>query len=348
MFLRNRWYVAAYSNEVTRKPLARTLLDEKLVLYRTEAGEAVLVEDTCPHRFAPLSLGTLVGNSIQCPYHGVEFGPNGHCTRIPGQSQIPGALKIRSYPTYERRGWIFAWMGESEMADPALLPHWPWQDDPDWDTHVYYFHVKGNYQLIIDNLLDLSHVTFVHKSTVADPKFAETPAKVEVDGEQVRNIVSVIETDAPPLFTNLMKGYKGKIDRNSVGEFTPPAYINVSSHSYPHGEPDSDLVIRMKTQLGCATPETATSTHFFVSQSRDFALRDHWVTDMLRQLNNHTVLEDVVMMNAQQAVMDAHPERRTVALKVDGAGIQARRVMERLIREEEQQRTAAVSAKAAG
>jgi phenylpropionate dioxygenase-like ring-hydroxylating dioxygenase large terminal subunit len=167
--------VVAACSEISRRPLRRQILNEPLVMYRGESGAVIVMDDTCPHRFAPLSAGILLGDRIQCPYHGIEFAPDGKCVRIPGQTKIASKLAIQSYRTVERYGWVWAWIGEQSKADESLLPDWPWLDDPSWDAHLYYYYVKANYLPVIDNLLDLAHVSFTHLNTVGDPKFAETP-----------------------------------------------------------------------------------------------------------------------------------------------------------------------------
>ena len=130
MFLKNCWYVAAWDHEVTAAPLARTLLCEPVVLYRTEDGTAVALEDRCCHRALPLSMGKVVGDRLQCGYHGLEFDSGGACVRVPGQAQIPPGASVRSYPLVERWKYLWIWMGDPALADEALIPNWWWFDHP--------------------------------------------------------------------------------------------------------------------------------------------------------------------------------------------------------------------------
>ena len=330
MYVLDRWYIVAASSELTRSPLRRVILDEPLVMFRGEAGQAIVLDDTCPHRFAPLSSGTLIGDRIQCPYHGIEFAPDGRCVRIPGQARIAASLHIRAYAAVERYGWIWAFIGDQSASDEALLPDWPWLEDPAWDAHLYYYHVKASFLLVLDNLLDLSHVSFTHVKTVGDPKFAETPPSVEVEGEVVRNIFRIVDTEPAPFFRRIA-GLSGRVDRTSVATFSPPAYVNLLAQVYPHGSTDRAGGIEMRTQVGCVTPETPTTSHYFTSWSRNFAVGKAWVTDIARRNNDLTVEEDVVMIEAQQRIMDAYPDRKQVSLFVDGAQARARRVIARLI-----------------
>jgi nitrite reductase/ring-hydroxylating ferredoxin subunit len=143
VYIKNRWYIVAASSEISRKPLRRVVLDEPLVIYRGEDGRAIVMDDTCPHRFAPLSEGKLIGDHIQCPYHGIEFAPDGKCVRIPGQSHIAVSMRVNAFKTIERYGWIWTWIGDQGNVDESLMPDWPFLDDPKWDAHLYYYHVIG-------------------------------------------------------------------------------------------------------------------------------------------------------------------------------------------------------------
>lgn len=330
IYLQNRWYIAAASSELSRTPLRRVLLNEPLVMYRGEDGKAIVMDDTCPHRFAPLSAGKLIGDRIQCPYHGIEFAPDGKCVRIPGQSHVAASMRINCYRAIERYGWIWAWIGDQDNVDEGLMPHWPFLDDPNWDAHLYYYHVKASYLLVIDNLLDLSHVSFTHADTVGDPKFAETPPSVEVEGETVRNIFRIIDTEPAPFFRRIA-GMSGRVDRNSVMIFKPPAYIDNIATVLPHGTTDLAGGIQLRAQVGCITPETAATCHYFVSWSRNFAVGKSWVTDAARKNNDKTVYQDLAMIEAQQRILDQYPDRRQVSMYVDGAQTRARRILAKLI-----------------
>ena len=162
MFLRNCWYAAAWSKDLTDKPLARIFLNEKVVLYRTARGQAAALEDRCCHRAAPLSLGEISGEHLCCGYHGLQFDTAGQCVLVPGQTQVPPGAAVRSYPVHERWNVVWIWPGEATLADPARIPELPWLDDSNWTTTPGMINVKASYQFIIDNLLDLTHVTYVH------------------------------------------------------------------------------------------------------------------------------------------------------------------------------------------
>jgi phenylpropionate dioxygenase-like ring-hydroxylating dioxygenase large terminal subunit len=330
VYIKNRWYIVAASSEISRKPLRRVVLDEPLVIYRGEDGRAIVMDDTCPHRFAPLSEGKLIGDHIQCPYHGIEFAPDGKCVRIPGQSHIAVSMRVNAFKTIERFGWIWTWIGDQGNVNESLMPDWPFLDDPKWDAHLYYYHVKADYLLVVDNLLDLSHVSFTHADTVGDPKFAETPPSVEVEGETVRNIFRISDTEPAPFFRRIA-GMDGRVDRTSVMIFKPPAYIDNIATVLPHGTTDLARGFQLRAQVGCITPETATTCHYFVSWSRNFAIGKSWVTDAARKNNDKTVSQDIAMIEAQQRILDKFPNRRQVSMYVDGAQIRARRIISKII-----------------
>src|SRR6516164_5283909 len=177
-FLRNQWYTAATSTELGAKPLARTICNEPLVIFRGEDGTAAVLTDRCPHRKAPLSSGEVIGSDIQCGYHGIRFAASGACTHVPGNVPVGRDFRARCFPAREVHGLIFVWLGEASLADPALIPDFGENVKPGW-TGVYgMLYVKANYQLLIDNILDLTHVVFVHKTTLAGSGVAETPLHV--------------------------------------------------------------------------------------------------------------------------------------------------------------------------
>src|SRR6516164_1005936 len=180
MFVRNTWYVAAWADEVARGSiLPRTLLGEPVILYRTESGTPGALEDRCCHRGAPLSLGTVKGELVECGYHGLQFDQSGRCLHIPLQQQIPSKARVKSYPIVERWRFLWIWMGDPALADPRLIPEHYCMDHPEWDvSRGDVFHVKANYQLVSDNFLDASHVVYVHKSTLAQPEVVDFPIRM--------------------------------------------------------------------------------------------------------------------------------------------------------------------------
>ena len=179
-FLMNQWYVCAREQEITRTPMTRWICGEPLVFFRRENGSAVALSDRCPHRKYPLSKGHLIHDEIECGYHGLRFGPDGACRLIPAQNEIPPGFGVHAYPLVEQYGMVFVWMGDRARADVSLIPNFFEAGGAGWACDHDYIHLDANWQLIIDNLLDLTHLTFVHKTTLASPGIQENPLTVTV------------------------------------------------------------------------------------------------------------------------------------------------------------------------
>jgi len=166
MFLENYWYAVAWDHEITRAPFGRTVCGEPLVLYRQTSGALTAFEDCCPHRLLPLSKGFLQGDTLVCKYHGLKFDERGKCVWMPGQQGIHKETTLRAYPVVEKHRFVWVWIGEPNRADEGKIPDLHWCSDPDWVFEGSTYHIKCNYKLLVDNLMDLSHETFVHPSSI--------------------------------------------------------------------------------------------------------------------------------------------------------------------------------------
>ena len=339
MFIQNAWYVAAWDHEVGRQNLLRrTLLNEPVVLFRQLDGTPVALEDRCCHRHAPLSKGVLVGDDIQCPYHGLTFDAAGACVRVPGQSAIPPDARVRSFPVVERYHWIWIWMGEPALADPDDIEDFHWMDDPEYRARGELLKLEGNYVLLVENLLDLSHLTFIHPTTLGTDAIADTPMKTEREGDQVRVTRWILDNTPPPFFERA-GGFAPdqRIDRWQIITYTPPAFVRldiggaVAGTGAPEGDRSQGFSMR---NLNGITPETETTTHYFWAQAHDFRVDEPWITDLLYQ-NVHTAfLEDLDIIGAQQENILTRPDAPRIDINHDGGGIQARRIIERLVADE--------------
>lgn len=339
MFIENAWYVGAWDHEVGRQALLRrTLLDVPVVFYRREDGTPVAMEDRCCHRHAPLSKGRLVGDNIQCPYHGLTYDPSGQCVLVPGQTTIPPDARVRGYPTVERYHWIWIWMGDPALADPDKIEDFHWMDDPDYRARGEKLELEGNYILLVENLLDLSHLSFIHPSTLGTDAVAQTPMKAEREGDLVRVTRWVLDNTPPPIFQKAGRfAPDDRIDRWQIIEFTPPAFVRLdvggalAGTGAPEGDRSQGFTMR---NLNAITPETETTTHYFWAQAHDFRIDEPWITDMLYQ-NVHTAfLEDLEIIGLQQANVNTRPDAVRVDINHDGGGLQARRIIEALAAEE--------------
>lgn len=331
MFLMNRWYAAAHTGELTQEPLARTICNEHVVMYRTEAGAPVALEDRCPHRYAPLSTGRCRGETIACGYHGVTFAPSGQCVHIPGQQNIPPRMAVRSYPIADRWGWSWIWMGDPVRADVDTIPAYPWLDSPDWQSFRRHYHIKAHWELCADNLLDLSHTPFIHQKTVGVPEMAELPFKTWVDGETVYQ-QRTMEQVTPSPFVAEWGNFTGKIDRVATVEWVPAGNM---AAALVYEDPTNSITLRLTNPL---TPETERTTHVWFAWSRDFGPTEEDHPDAIRfkEQSFAVMAEDVEIMGIQQAAIDrGGPMRNPVPINADATLVEARKMVQKLLREEE-------------
>ena len=337
MFLRNFWYVAASHREITRTPLARTILGEPVVLFRKEDGTPVALEDRCVHRHLPLSMGKLVGDHLQCHYHGLRYDAAGHCVKVPGQNTVPPGAQVKAYPVVERYTWLWIWMGDPALADADEITDFHWLDDPAWGAKTSYLHVKANWQLIVDNLLDLTHLAFVHETTIGNSALVDNAAvKVARSPNNVMVTRWIIDAPAPPTFVKA-GGFTTPVDRWQIIDFTPPGFLRLDVGATPTGTgaPQGLRVggITMRN-LNAITPETETTSHYFWGQAHDWDVGNTALTDMLLGQITTAFLEDVAVFEAQQRNMLILPGAPQVDINADAGLIQARLILDRIHREE--------------
>lgn len=340
MYLRNSWNVVAWSRDLGEKPLAITVMDERLVVFRDPEGRPAALEDRCSHRHLPLSMGCSNKGGIQCAYHGMVFDRDGKCLQVPSQAAIPPRAKVRAYPCEERWGWVWVWMGEVEAADPALLPDFDVMTAPGQRTVGGLKHVAANYKLVTDNLMELSHAGYVHQSTIGTPEFT---AKGKMTTNRTANGVKVLRlvNDVPPPPTYKLTGVlpEGKnIDRWSRIEFSSPSFvkIHVGGKEVGTGALDGDYEGGLGWWvINAMTPETETSTYYFWATVRDFAIDDPKVDQLYLDQIGAAFDEDKAVLEAQQRVLDTRPDSWDLALRADAGSIEARRVLEAAIAAEQ-------------
>jgi phenylpropionate dioxygenase-like ring-hydroxylating dioxygenase large terminal subunit len=332
-FLRNQWYTAATAAELGETPLARMICNEPLVIFRCRDGQVAALTDRCPHRKAPLSSGEVVGNDIQCGYHGIRFGADGACTHVPGNAPVGRNFRARSFPVREMHGLIFVWLGEASLADSSLIPDFGENVKPGWAGVWGTIHVKGNYQLLLDNILDLTHVVFVHKTTLAGGGVTDTPLEVSVDGDVVRAQRLMRNVDTAPLY-KAARGLHGKIDRWQFLEFRPPIYVRVTLGARAAGD-DTPFGAPTHIVLNSFTPETERTTHYFWSTVRSWALDDEKVSRIYKDMTDLAFAEDTRIVELQQQLIDSDAsDTPLVSLAFDRAGVAARRIIKRKLDEE--------------
>ncbi len=325
-FLKNSWYVAAWDREITRTPMPRTLLDEAVVFYRKENGTPVALEDRCCHRQLPLSMGRLEGDDLRCGYHGLLFDCSGSCIEIPGQATVPSQARVRSYPLKEKFGWVWIWMGDPAKADPSLIPNWWWAEHPQWAfSRPDMIHVKCNYQLVSDNVLDVTHLAYVHASSIGASSITEFPASTEREERLVRLTRWIRDRPPPPLYKKA-GGFPGNVDRWQIVEHEPPCFT-VNFAGCQDAERKIDLMA-----LSAPTPETERTTHYFFGFVRNFGLKDVEIERLCGPEMVKVFREDIPVLEAQQRNLDLGAPRVDIA--VDAAPMAARRMLRSLIERE--------------
>ncbi|CAN5447958.1 aromatic ring-hydroxylating dioxygenase subunit alpha [soil metagenome] len=339
-YVRNAWYVASWSSEVgSQKPVGMRILGEPIVLWRNEAGELAALEDRCVHRLAPLSLGRCEGANLRCMYHGLLFDRAGAVQEISGQDLIPAHARVRSYPVAERHSWIWVWMGGAMQADEALIPPAVGLDHPDYLLGHGQIDYAAEARLINDNLLDFSHLSYVHAnsfgSSDAWSRNRPTLTPLERGVRFERWIVG--EVGVPG------KNLSEAVDRFSSYDFLVPGILLMSGGAFPEGtaaalghkRPDLANAIDGVTFTSQAvTPLTDKTSRYFFSWGPHRDHGDEALRDTLMEIAGRAFEEDRVMIEAQQRVIDATPDPRIMPTSADRGVTIFNRLAEKLARGE--------------
>jgi vanillate O-demethylase monooxygenase subunit len=339
-YLRNCWYVAAWAHElIDGKLLARTILDQPVLLYKGDSGRAAALEDRCCHRGARLSKGRLEGDCVRCMYHGLKFDGSGACVQIPGQDTIPKGMGVRSYPVLERDTLVWIWMGEADKADPDLIVDFPYLREPGWRGVPDYLHYDANYLLIVDNLADFAHLAFVHRHTLGGSEeyaFKTKPVEVERQPRGFRVKRMHMNADVPPFHRKVTRS-DARIDRWNVGTMHIPGIFFLESGFAPAGSGiERGDISQAKQYRNCQffTPETAKSTHFFWNYLHNWNLDDPTIELSLHDSMVEGFHEDKAIIEQQQRTFDADPSFRMHPIAADAPLAHFRRVLAQLVEQE--------------
>jgi vanillate monooxygenase len=340
MFPKNAWYVACTPGEIDDKPLGRMICGERIVFYRGPEGKVAAVEDFCPHRGAPLSLGRVVEGQLVCGYHGLTMGCDGKPVAMPGQ-RVRGFPAIRTFPVTERYGFVWTWTGDAALADPAQIHHLDWAENPEWAYGGGLYHVHCDYRLMIDNLMDLTHETYVHASSIGQKEIDEAPPKTKTEGDAVITSRFMENILPPPFWQLALRGNHladdVPVDRWQICRFTPPSHVMIEVGVAHAGKGGYDADPRFKVAsvvVDFITPETETSIWYFWGMARNFNPKDKALTASIRDGQGKIFSEDLQMLESQQRNLLAHPGRSLLNLNIDAGGVQSRRVLERIIAQE--------------
>jgi len=329
-FVYNEWYVAAFATEVSRDFLPRRLLGKRVVLFRTESGEPVALSDRCAHRAYPLSLGTLEGDTIVCGYHGFRFDVQGNCVEVPSASKCPKGIGVARYPVVEKGPLVWIWMGDPDAADTALLPEQDWLSSPAWKHSQGSFHLNANYVSMHENLLDLTHLSYLHANTFGTPDYARAAFRSEIREGYFALHRDVVPTTLPPVWAKptQLEGCTTAA-RIVKSEFKSPAFHQVNVTFYDSAlPPDARTVSRIST-AHLLTPETHGSCHYFIVHGRDFALAEDDVTAFMHEQLFKAFQEDVDGMSALEQVWETTDEEDMYEMSVasDGPSVAMRRYL---------------------
>ena len=340
MFMRNNWYVAAWPHELTNsQPVARTLLGEHIVLYRQADGTPVALEDRCCHRGVPLSHGEVVGDRIQCAYHGLQYDGAGACVKVPGQNTVPPRAKVRSYPLVERDQVVWIWMGDAALADPDEIVPYPWHNPGSgWAHRKERYVIACNYELMHDNLMDLSHLGFVHKRTIGgNPEIhVNADMKVTRSDKGVKAVRWMLNSAPPPTYTKAVPTLGERVDRwqeieyfhGLIRIYTGAVNVGLGAQQ---GHRDGGFGLRIFDGI---TPETENTMHYFWSAAHCFDIDNPATTDLVFEQINTTFQEDKQVLEWQQQMLARNPDRPFVDINGDVAGIQVRRLIAQRLAEE--------------
>jgi len=319
-YLEHVWYCSALSSDIGAKPVARVICEKPVVLFRTESGRVAALEDRCVHRQAPLSMGRVQGEELECAYHGFTYDRSGVCVHIPHQDSIPAAARIEAYPAVERWGYVWLWLGQPDLADPAKIPDLPWNEEQTRRAVYFHWTVAANFQLMADNLLDVSHTDFLHRHSIGSQTGrrgqTDTP-KVELDsrveGERVFSMRRVHNTMLGPVAARWVKSEKPVVRTNHMMWELP----NTVHSKLVFENEECRATIHMEHIM---TPATPTTMHYFLNWTRDFGLDNaNYPTDkdVWNEQTAVVTVDDIPMVEAQQRNLDRFGMIRDIGARQD-------------------------------
>ncbi len=333
----NCWYVAAMPQELNDQPLGRVICNRHMVFYRNADNKVSALEDFCPHRGLPLSKGFIRDGDLVCGYHGMVMNCDGSCQSMVGQN-VSRFRGVKAYPIIERHNFVWVWPGDADAADESLIPNLEWANSDDWAYGGDLFHMACDYRLLIDNLMDLTHETYVHASSIGQAEIEENAPVVSQDDNEVR-VTRIIENiTAPPFWADALEANKlpreSLCDRWQVCRFNAPSQVMIdvgvalagkNAQQAPKNQRASAIVVDL------ITPETETTCHYFWGMARNFDVNNTELTATMREAQGKIFTEDLEILEEQQQALLRHPDRRLLSLNIDSGGVFARRKLDRMI-----------------
>jgi vanillate O-demethylase monooxygenase subunit len=268
------------------------------------------------------------------------MGTDGKTVQMPGQ-RVRGFPAIKAFAVVERYGFVWVWPGDQAQADEAKMPVFEFFDNPAWAYGGGLYHVKADYRLMIDNLMDLTHETYVHANSIGQPEIDETPCETKVEGDQVILQRHMAGIQAPPFWQMAMSANgldpQAKVDRWQICRLSPPSHIMIDVGVALAGKGGFDAAPEHKAYsvvVDFITPETETSHWYHWGMARQFKPEDPAITDKIRTGQGGIFNEDMQMLQLQQANISQWPDRKLLMLNIDSGGVQSRRIIDRLLAQE--------------
>jgi vanillate O-demethylase monooxygenase subunit len=338
IFVHNMWYVGALSSEVGRDIFARRILDEPVVFYRTQAGEAVALHGLCPHRLYPLDKGNLIGDAIECGYHGYTFDCSGACVRVPSHKTVPSQFRTKSYPIIEKAQWIWIWMGDPALADESLIPDVAsvGLGVPGW-TNVMgdCVHMKARWQLLIDNVMDTSHISFIHRQVLDQfVEIANFPVSVDADenGITIKRWMPDQTSESPYYQLVFPENTAPLVDAQNLNNFFSPGLIQGGGIYHTAASLGQPQELGSIFHIHGVTPETATTTHYFIATAVNspsvLPEYEQFVQDMLHGRGRREDIDALDLI--EPYVEEFGSARREISGRQDLGQLRVRRRIEEL------------------
>ncbi|MEZ5812168.1 MAG: aromatic ring-hydroxylating dioxygenase subunit alpha [Rhizobiaceae bacterium] len=344
-YVKNAWYVAGWSSEFDDKPKRVTLLERNVVMYRLSSGEVVALEDRCPHRLLPLSMGKRIGDNLQCGYHGMTFGPDGKCVRIPGQDNLPASAYVDAFPICEKNDIVWIWMGDRDKADTDKVFDMPEFGDPRWHAHQGdALHLKAHYLNVAENLVDPAHVSFVHPTTLGNAASENVPVHVSTEGETI--VAWRWIRDAPPIgFFQKFGGFEGNVDRWHYYHLHLPSTAVIDFGSSPAAdnlpEEERDKGVRVFA-LHFLTPVAPNYTIDRWMHVRNTAVDDEAASEQMDAMFRTAFAEDKAILEAVQEEEERPQTRRPIRIAIDKGPLVYRKRIAELVERERTEHVEAV------
>jgi phenylpropionate dioxygenase-like ring-hydroxylating dioxygenase large terminal subunit len=338
--LHDHWYVAGFADEFDEGLHERTLLDRSILIYRTESGDLAALQNRCAHRSFPLAHGAREGDEIRCRYHGAKYNAHGEMVEFPSIPKCP-RISVRRYPMHIAGPLAWIWMGDPAAADVSRIPETPFLDrSQGWNYVSGHYELGGSWLLMAENLMDLTHIPFLHETTFKIPRgYAEASIKLEIDGDRL----SYSRTNLPGYQRTgfLRPDISDAIERAG---FQPRSAVNFVSPALTYGggrfvldkpAPEDQPVYEWQV-VHFMTPISRDRTHYWYFFARNYALQDRELDEKINGMITAGFEEDRYAIELVQAMheTDRHAYRE-VHFKSDAPGVAMRRIVAGMARREQ-------------